>query len=163
MAGHAGRAVELGRKALTRAKDDPDRTKVALFHERLRWYLWESGDHEAAIAAVEEAAGVGSGDRPSAVRSRVLGHLAGLLMVEGRYSESHPIAEDALVMARAVGALLETAFALGVLGWDAAALARPSDGVAMMREALAIAELVASPEGIGLGFSNLAELLAHVG
>jgi DNA-binding CsgD family transcriptional regulator/tetratricopeptide (TPR) repeat protein len=163
LAGHPGHAVDLGRTALSRIEHDPDRTKVALYQERLRWYLWEAGDREAAITAVEQASRLVSGDRPSAARSRVLGHLAGLLMMDGQYEGSRPIAQEALEMARAVGALAETAFSLGILAWDTAALGDPDGGVAMMREALAIAELLASPEGIALGRSNLAELLEFVG
>ena len=105
LAGHYGRAVELGRAAVARFDASRDPAGAALLHERLRWYLWESGDVAGAIGAVEEAARLLPAGESSAARARVLGHLAGILMFDGRYAESQSTALQALEIARSVGAL----------------------------------------------------------
>jgi DNA-binding CsgD family transcriptional regulator len=164
LAGQYARAVDLGRQALENARRDTgDGTRNALFEERLRWYLWESGDVEEALRSAEAAVEASPGGRPSASRSRALTHQAGILMFGGRVTESVPIAEQALQVARACGALPEAAIALGVLAWDEAMSGRVDAGVARLREALALAELVESIEGIALGHSNLAALLEACG
>ena len=51
-------AVELGRRAIAAAASGPDADPVraGTLQERMRWYLWEAGDVEAAAAAVARGA-----------------------------------------------------------------------------------------------------------
>ncbi len=165
LAGHYGRAVELGRRALAELPPaeepatDALRVRRAVLHERLRWYLWEAGDVIAAAAAIRDAVELLPPDPPSPERARALAHQAGLLMYAGRPAESRPIAQEALAMARATGALPEAAMAQGVLAWDLALQGEADAAEALLREGLAIAELLDRPEGIALGHANLARLL----
>src|SRR5204862_15209 len=85
-------------------------------------------------------------------------HRAGLLMTDGRFIESVPVAEEAIAVARVVGAAADEALALGVLGWDLALLGHIDDGVLNIRRALVIADELGGVEGIALGATNLAAL-----
>jgi DNA-binding CsgD family transcriptional regulator/tetratricopeptide (TPR) repeat protein len=161
--GEYPRAVELGRAAVAAIPEGIDDARRGLFHERLRWFLWEAGDRAAAESALEAAAALVPDAPPSAARARVLGHLAGLHMFAGRYGDSQREAAAALPHARAVGARTEEAMALGVLGWDTALLGDVDAGVADLRQALGIAQDVGSIEGIALGYATLASLLDLVG
>src|SRR5439155_10693227 len=88
LTGDYDHAVKLGRAAVAAIPDTADDARRGLFHERLRWFLWEAGDLPAAEASLEIAAGLVPADPPSAARARVLGQLAGLHMVGGRFTES---------------------------------------------------------------------------
>ncbi|MFL5674512.1 MAG: ATP-binding protein, partial [Chloroflexota bacterium] len=156
-------AVTLGEQAIGLVDAAADPARAASLQERQRWYLWEAGDHAAAAAAVEAAERLVPTDPPSAARSRILAHHAGLLMTSGRLDESIPYAEEAIVVARAVGSRSDEALALGILGWDLALLGRVEEGVASVRAGLAIADELGGTEGIALGASNLATLLDRVG
>ncbi|MEO8570710.1 MAG: AAA family ATPase [Chloroflexota bacterium] len=156
-------AVEFGRQALDGVDATVDPARASGLHERQRWFLWEAGDRVAAEAAVAEAERLIPAEPPTAARARILAHHAGILMLSGRVLESLPIAEDALVVARAVPSPSDEALALGVLGWDLALLGRVNDGVEQVRAALVIADELGGAEGIALGATNLARLLDHVG
>ena len=95
-------------------------------------------------------------------RAYVLGSLAGALMVGGRYAESLPIAEQALALARRLGAREAEIRALTVLGGDLAYLGRDEAGVAHFRHAL---DLAADIGGIDLerAYVNFTDALTMLG
>ena len=156
-------AVAFGRRAIARVDPAADPDRAAALLERQRWYLWQAGDRAAAAEALAEAARLVPERPPSASRARILAHQAGILMSEGRFADSIPIAEAALGDARAVDSVPDEALALGILGADLALLGRIDEGLDRVREALAIAERIGSTEGIALGATNLAVLLDRVG
>ena len=156
-------AVSFGRRAIARVDPAADPGRAASLLERQRWYLWQAGDRAAAAEALAEAARLVPERPPSASRARILAHQAGILMSEGRFADSIPIAEAALGDARAVDSAPDEALALGILGADLALLGRIDEGLDRVRDALAIAERIGSTEGIALGATNLAVLLDRVG
>ncbi len=123
----------------------------------------ESGDHGGAEAALEEAYRLVPADPPSAIRARVLGQFGGLRLRQGRGAESLALADEAVDVARASGAVAELAFALGVRGWGRTAFGRAAEGIADLREALAMAEFLGRPEGHALGITNLSSALLFAG
>jgi len=163
LSGDPAAAVVLAREALQLVDAGKDARRAAGLQERLRWYLWEAGDREAAELALDEAVRLVPKDPPSAARARVLAHLGGLRLRQGRLAESLAFADEAIEVARGSGALAELAFALGVRAWDRAGLGRPSEGLVDVREAVAITELLERPEGRALGVTNLSSLLSYVG
>jgi DNA-binding NarL/FixJ family response regulator len=163
LAGDATAAVDLARRALGELGPVADTRRQAGIHERLRWYLWESGDHQGAEVALEEAHRIVPADPPSATRARILGQFGGLRLREGRFADSLAYAEEAIEVARASGALAELAFGLGVRGWDRAAFGLTEEGIADLREGLAIAAFLEHPEGRALGIANLSSLLLYAG
>src|SRR3972149_4637554 len=132
--------------------------RAGMFHSRLRWYLWESGDQESALADALEAVRLVPADPPSALRANVLGHAAGLLLFSGRIEESERLAREALALAQRVGAHEEEALALGVLGWDLVQTGRVEEGLARVREAWLIARPLGQITGPALAYNLLAAL-----
>ena len=163
LAGDPAAAVGLARRAIAGLGPEPDPRREASIHERLRWYLWESGDHGGAEAALQEAYRRAPAGPPSAIRARVLGQFGGLRLRQGRCAESLAFAEEAVDVARASGAVAELAFALGVRGWGRTAFGRPTEGIADLREGLAMAEFLGRPEGRALGIANLSSVLLFAG
>ena len=163
LTGDPAAAVALARRALAALPSPRDATREAGIHERLRWYLWEAGDRAGAERALEEAYRLVPAEPPSAARARVLGQAAGHRLRTGRFAESLALADEAIEAARGCGAMPESAFALGVRGWVRAVLGSPDEGVADLREALSMAEVLGRPEGRALGVANLSSLLLHVG
>ena len=101
--GAAPRAVELAQRAIELVGDG-DPLRAALLHERLGRYLHDSGRGDAALAAFERAVELAPAQPPSPERAQVLASLGNLLMVAWRYDESVAACEQALALARAVGA-----------------------------------------------------------
>ena len=91
---------------------------------------YETGSNDAALAAFERAVELVPAEPPSPERAYALGSLAGGLMVAWRHAESLPIAEQALALARDVGAREAEVRALTVLGGDLAYLGRGEEGLA---------------------------------
>ena len=165
LTGSYRRAIELGRAAVDAAQHEPvpDPARVGQLLERLRWFLYEAGEREAAAAAVDQAIRLIPEKPPSAARARALAQAAGLRLLAGEHRPAAELATEALSTARAVGARSEEALADGVLGWATAVLGDVDAGIAMFREGLAIAEELGGVEGIAVGYTNLASLLDRVG
>jgi DNA-binding CsgD family transcriptional regulator/tetratricopeptide (TPR) repeat protein len=161
--GDYDRAVALIREAITIVDPVHEPARAGDLRERLRWFLWEAGDRPAAAEAVAEALRIVPSAPPSTARARALAHAAGLEMLAGRPREALEGAEAALIVARAASGLPEEALALGVAGWATGMLGDVDAGVARFREALRIAEVLSSVEGVALGYTNLVGLLDRAG
>ena len=169
LTGSYDRAIELGQQAIIAAElagvadGRPDPIRLGLLHDRLRWFLWESGDRLAAHAAVTEALRLIPTDPPSAARARALGQAAGLRLFGGDAVAARTMATETVEVARAADAVSEEAFGLGVLGWAEALIGDVDRGIDTYRRGLEIAERLGGAEGIALGHANLAALLDRVG
>jgi DNA-binding CsgD family transcriptional regulator len=143
------RAVELVRQALASVDLAADPARAGLLHERLGRYLWMSLD-EAALSAYEEAVRLVPAEPPSAERARVLVGYANVLYLEGRDAEGWGVAEEALAVARSVGARWEEGQALGLVGVKLANQGDLDAGLALLRQARHIAEEQADVEGLAM-------------
>ena len=107
LTGSYDRAIELGQQAIIAAElagvadGRPDPIRLGLLHDRLRWFLWESGDRLAAHAAVTEALRIIPTDPPSAARARALGQAAGLRLFGGDAVAARTMATETVEVARA--------------------------------------------------------------
>ncbi len=173
LAGDHARAIALARAAIDDADDagqdvgrpseenaDLRGLRHALLRERLGCYLWAAGESEAALAAYDEAARLVPHRQATAERARVVAAQAQALMLAGRYRESRSRAEEALEVARRVGARAEEAHVLSTLGVDLAFLGHAAAGVSLLEDARAIAEEAGTPEDVARAWLNLAELLS---
>ncbi|MET0414784.1 MAG: AAA family ATPase, partial [Actinoplanes sp.] len=165
LAGHVGaasRAVELARRAIELVgAEDPHR--AALLHVLLAEYLSETGRNDAALAAMERAVELVPAEPPSPERAYALGSLAGGLMMAWRFAESLPISEQALALARELGAGEAEVRALTVLGGDLAYLGRGEEGLPYFRQALQLAEKIGDLMGLERAYSNLSDALTMLG
>ena len=80
-----------------------------------------------------------------------------------RHEESLPICEQALALARAVGAREAEVRALTVLGTDLAYLGRGEEGVADLRQALQLAEEIGDHIGLERAYVHLTDVLTMLG
>ncbi len=160
--GAAARGVELARQAIELVgSTDPHR--AALLHVRLGEHLYQSGGAKALLEAFERAVEIVPEEPPSPERAYALGSLAGALMVAWRYTESLPIGEQALALARRVGAPQAEVRALTVLGGDLAYLGRGEEGVGYFRQALQLAEETADLIGLERAYVNFTDALTMLG
>ena len=130
---------------------------------RLGEYLYETGSNDALLAAFERAVELVPAEPPSPERAYALASLAGGLMVAWRHAESLPIAEQALALARAVGAREAEVRALTVLGGDLAYLGRGEEGLAHFRQALQLAEEIGDRIGLERAYVNFTDALTMLG
>jgi DNA-binding NarL/FixJ family response regulator/tetratricopeptide (TPR) repeat protein len=162
LVGAAARAVELARRAIELVgAQDPHR--AAVLHVVLGEYLLEIGSKAGLLAAFEHAVELVPAEPPSPERAYALGSLAGGLMVDGRHAESLPIAEQALALARGIGAREAEVRALTVLGGDLAYLGRGEEGLAHFRQALQLAEEIGDRIGLERAYANCTDALTMLG
>ncbi len=160
--GAAPRAVELGRQAVALVGDG-DPLRAALLHARLGRYLLLAGLRDAGVAAFERAVELVPPEPPSAERAEVLAALGHALMLTWRHEESRTICEQALALARAVGARGAEVRALGVLGVDLAYLGHGDDGLAALWQALRVAEETRAPKDLDRAYTWLTDVLTMLG
>ncbi len=163
LVGDYQRAIDLARLALADVDPAVDPERAARFHSALRWYLWDAGEHAAALQDALEAVRLMPLEPPTTMLANVHAHAAGLLLFSGRLSAAESEASQALTTARLVGARAEEAVALGVLGWVHVVRGEPERGVALVREAWDIARELGHVTGIALAYDQLAAVLDAVG
>ena len=113
-AGAFEQAVTLMQELIARP-DQLDAEAWQLARSSLRWYHWESGQLEAALAEAEAA--VADPTIPERWRANALSHAAGLLLYLQRTEDAAERALEARAAAEAASAEEERILAEGVLGW----------------------------------------------
>jgi DNA-binding NarL/FixJ family response regulator len=155
------RALELGTRAVELAGEE-DALRASRLLDRMGEYLNGLGRTDAALAAFRHAVEI-LPTGLSAQHAYALGTLSGAVMMGHRYAESLDLAEQALGEARAVGAREAEVRALTVVGVDTAHLGRPTEGVALLRDALRLAEESGDLWGLDRGYVNLTDALMTAG
>ncbi|MEA2134043.1 MAG: hypothetical protein QOC68_1952 [Solirubrobacteraceae bacterium] len=148
--------------AVHELEDAGDATAAALAQSQLGRCLWAAGRSSEGLAAHSRAVELMPAT-PTAERAEVLALLARTLMLKDRVPESLPVAEEALAIARAVGARQPEGHALNTLGVDTAQLLDREAGIEHVRAALQIAEELGAREDIGSGYMNLGDLIDQSG
>ena len=159
LAGESARAAALIRAALEQIDAAAAPGTAGALHERLGRYLWAAGDSEAATGAYEQAVRLVPAQPPSRARARVLAAWGQAQMLLARYDESRASCEEAIAIARSVGARAEEGHALNTLGVDLACLGDPDTAVGHLAAARAIAEEVGDLDDLARAYLNLAEIL----
>jgi DNA-binding CsgD family transcriptional regulator/tetratricopeptide (TPR) repeat protein len=154
-AGRTQRALVLLTTALEELDPNDGPVRAALLHMRLGGLRWIAGDEPACLAALEEAVRILPAE-PSPEQARVLAAYAQWLMLAGRDRDAVRRAEEALAVARTVGARAEEGHALDILG-------SCTGNIEYLEEALRIAEEVGNAEGIVRAYLNLGTVLSRRG
>jgi DNA-binding CsgD family transcriptional regulator len=162
MTGSAPRAVELARRAVELVGED-DPVRASRSHERLGADLAASGDSEAGLAATRRAAELVPAHPPSPERADVLASLGNRLMLAWRHDESRVVSEQALALAREVGARRAEFVALAMIGIDVAYLGRGEEGLAHLESALRLAEENGNPPDLLHAYVWLTDVLTMLG
>jgi DNA-binding CsgD family transcriptional regulator len=159
VAGDNTRAQELAEQVLARIDASAEPVRAALRSERLGRFYWLTGDQGASWRAYENALRTMPAE-PSTARARVLAATAQSLMLRSLQLSSRGYAEQAIAVAREVGALAEEAQARNTLGCDLAVLGHDLAGIGLLEEALAMARRVGDEAEVGRCLINLTENLA---
>jgi predicted ATPase len=164
-AGQAGR-VEPSRTLVAEALDRLDQTvdpmRAALLLMVLGRRHWEAGDEPASLAAFDQATTLLPVE-PSADRARVLAAHAQALWLAGRIDQAAEQAQEALGVARQVGARSEEAHALDMVGTCIADRGDLAMAISYLREAHRMAEEISYPQAIARACLNLGSVLRRAG
>jgi DNA-binding CsgD family transcriptional regulator len=160
-AGETRRAVELSNEELALLATSPDPVREGLARSRRAYYLWVTGESQAAIAEHKAAVAAVPAEPPSVERARVLGGLASILMPTGHYSESREIAEEALRTLRATGSREGEGRLLNVLGVDLVGLGEVETGLQHIRDGIIAGREANETENMLGAVHNLAFFLAQ--
>jgi DNA-binding CsgD family transcriptional regulator len=159
VAGDNTRAQELARQVLAEIDPIAEPARAALRWERLGRFCWLTGDQGASRHAYEQALLTVPAE-PSAARAKVLAATAQSLMLRSLHLSARGFAEQAIAVAREVGAVGEEAHARNTLGCNLAALGLDAEGIGLLEEALALTRQVGDEAEVGRCLINLTENLA---
>ena len=124
--------------------------------------LWSAGRTNEALEAHSRAVKLMPAT-PTAERAEVLALLARTLMLKDQIEESLPVAEEALAIARAVGARQAEGHALNTLGVDLGEFGDRERGIEHLRAALQLAVELDAPDDIGSAYVNLGDQIDQAG
>ncbi|HET9558285.1 MAG TPA: AAA family ATPase, partial [Actinomycetota bacterium] len=160
-AGAADRAVALVRAALAEVDPAADPLLAAQLTERLAFHLRIAG-RPGAFEAYQEAVRLVPPE-PSAVRARVLAGLGQALMLRARFTEAASVCEEAIAVAREVGAPVVEGHAMNSLGTAVARLGEIDRGLAYLEEARRRGAELGAAKDEARACVNLSDLLDDLG
>ena len=161
-AGHPGRAARYMADALAQpaAAGTQDRARML---ERLGRYHWEAGDPRAAVDATRQAWDLLEAEPASALQARILAALANCRMLLGEPDEAMPLATQAVELAEKIGADVEYAHGLAILGIVQAQRGELEAGLAALHTSFTLACRSGSIEGVVRAAANQMYLLYTAG
>jgi tetratricopeptide (TPR) repeat protein len=157
------RAIALLEQAINALDPTMEPVRAAVLLAQLGFDRQLAGREPDALAAFDEAERLLDGAPPSAERARVLAGHARTLSLTWRTSQAIPYCEQAIAVARAVGARAEETHALSTLGVCLDDLGELDRAAALHREARRIAEEVGDAEAIVRTYINLSHVLDLAG
>ncbi|GIF17728.1 DNA-binding CsgD family transcriptional regulator/tetratricopeptide (TPR) repeat protein [Actinoplanes tereljensis] len=140
---------------LANRSDAPGRCEL---HLRRARYLAAAG--RSATAEVEYELALQAPDCAPRQRASAAAYLAELLVHLGRYADAYERATEALDLAAENGTTADLVRASAALGFSSAFREDPDAGLAVIRQAVEIAERSGHPDDLGVAYLHLAELLA---
>jgi DNA-binding CsgD family transcriptional regulator/tetratricopeptide (TPR) repeat protein len=159
--GAGPRAVELAQRAMSLLGATDVRRPAQ--QVRVAEYLYEVGEDDAALAALQRAVEIVPTQPPTGERAYALASLAGGLMLAGRREESMRVAELALDLAQVVGAGEAEVRARTVLAGDLAYLGGGDHGIAQFRHVLRLAAEIGDHWGLDRAYVNFTDALTMLG
>ena len=163
LAANRERAIALARDAVAQVDVERDPVRAGLVQQPLARFLWLGGRGDEAAAAYRAAVATLPADPPSAERARVVAAEGQLLMLRGYVHDSIARCEEALAVARVVGARAQEGHALNTLGSCRSGLGEHAAAEACLREALGIALELRSFDDIGRAYVNLSDVIDQSG
>ena len=160
-------APERATRLVEQALDSVDRTvepvRAAILLAQLGHYREKTGREADALAAFEEAERLLDRAPPSAERARVLAGHARELAATWHTTQAVSRCEEAIAVARAVGARAEESHALSTLGVCLDDLGELDQSITLHQQARRIAEKVGDAEAIVRTYTNLSHVLGLAG
>ncbi len=159
--GDYNRAMVLLESALAEINLDTDPYRYSWVLARLARTLWALNRGLEGVATAERAlAMLPDSAEPSHERAMLLGWLARTRVLRGRFRDAIQAGEKALEEAMAAGDSVAEGEVLNTLGMAQIALGEVDEGLASLRQAIAIAERNEDADGITYAYANLADLLS---
>jgi DNA-binding CsgD family transcriptional regulator/tetratricopeptide (TPR) repeat protein len=140
LGGDSDHAAALAREAIAGTDPAADPLLAGVLHDRLARFVWDTQDQDEALAIQRAAVELVPAEPPSPARAQGRAGLGGQLQVLGRYHEARRVSEEAVAMARAVEAAKPEYVALATLGTVTCTLQDVDEGLALLEEALRLAE-----------------------
>ena len=159
LVGDGTRAIALIDEATSLAEDP---VRVAAVLERKGAFGFNTGRVEEAYEAYTSALAL-LPDEPSVLRAHVLGGLGLLTMAWSRMDEAEATCQEALRIARTVGARQAEVRALNALGVLRAYRGEFDEGIDLSREAVAIAEDLGAADDLATAYIDLTHVLGLAG
>jgi DNA-binding CsgD family transcriptional regulator len=163
MTGEEERAISLARDLLARIDEHDDPTRAALAYERLGRYLWIAGHDEEALPAYRRAVELTPDDPPSEERALILAAEGQVLMLCDRRAESNLRCNEALAIARTVGAEAVEAHVLNTMSGNLSGVGQFDQAVQSGSQALAIARRLRLVDEIHRSYTNGSAALVAAG
>jgi tetratricopeptide (TPR) repeat protein len=157
------RSVDLAREAIQRADSHAEPARVSRLYTLLGRNAWAIGDSELAFEAYRRAVALVPAHPPSVELASVLAEEARGLMLMSRFTEAELRCHDAMSVATTVGARAVEGHIRCTLGNCRASIGYHEEGMALLREALAIAQEVANPDDVNRAYTGLSNVLVDVG
>jgi DNA-binding CsgD family transcriptional regulator/tetratricopeptide (TPR) repeat protein len=161
--GDVSRALALIELALREVDPAVDPVRAGLLHERRGVYLLATRDLQARFEALAEAVRLIPVDPPSKERARVLASFAEALVFAARTEQARAASEEAVALARQLGADLELGRALLALGGAQADSGSFEAAVVSLREACRLAEQHIDLDTLGHAWGWLGDTLIQAG
>jgi ATP/maltotriose-dependent transcriptional regulator MalT len=163
-AGDPSRQEALLRRAFELVGDESaNPAACALLRERLSQSLWSQHRQDESVGELIRGLELFPEGEQSPERAKLLSELAKKRMLQARFSEAEEVAEEAMRVARAVGARESEGRALNALGTAIGVQGDPDRGVQMLRESLAIAHELGLQMDEGGAWVNIADVLHLAG
>ena len=163
LAGYDDRAVALGRLALDRVDPAAEPLRAGALLERLARYHWNASHTPLAMAAVERAVAIIPPDPPSPELARALAAHGQLLMLLDHHAEALARGQEAVAVARQVGARAVEGHALTTLGTSLGVLGQLEEGIADLEQGRRIARELVDVDDLGRVHACLATVLDQAG
>jgi DNA-binding CsgD family transcriptional regulator/tetratricopeptide (TPR) repeat protein len=160
LSGDRFRAIDLADAALRELDPVAEPVRAGFLYARRAWFAWNSGrGAEEALANLEEAIRLVPAEPPSLEHAEALSKLVRVLALLGRNDDCRRRGEEGLALVRRLGARALESELVNSLGLRAANLGRQEEALALLREALHIAEEAGDPECVCLAYTNLSSIL----
>jgi tetratricopeptide (TPR) repeat protein len=159
ISGDNRRAVVFIDMALAMVDPAVEPIRAGLLHERRGEYLMFAQDLDSRFEALREAVRLIPTTPPSEERARVLASLAEALSLAGREEEAGVVSQEAITIARQVGAGRELGRAQIALGWTQANSGAFDAAVATLQQACRLAEKHSDFDLLARAYGWLTEVL----
>ena len=162
MAARDRRAAVLFREALEELGSDGDAARRSELYGNVGSSLWVVGDRAGSVEAHEESVRVAPADDPH-TRISALAGLARSYVLFGWFGRARPLCEQAVELARSIGARDLEGHALNTLGVTLAGVGKAEAAVEAIDASLDLAMELGLADDIGRAFVNRGDILALIG
>jgi DNA-binding CsgD family transcriptional regulator len=157
------RAVSYIQQAIRLADEAGEPIRAGLLSERLGRFAWIAGHGALSQQAYRAATDLIPAAPPTEARARAMAGLAQILMLGGHFEPAGVMADEALALARELGARAIEGHALNTRGTSRAVFGEVEPAMDDLRAALAIAEEGEVIDDIGRAYANTVWILDVAG